>query len=77
MKIDTNLQALLSEAIGRPVADGENVVREDEPAWNSLVHMEFVFMIEDEYGIRFEADELAELSSLAAIAERVEALRAG
>ena len=71
MTIDTTLKALLSETLKRSVGDEENVTRADEPAWNSLLHMELVFMIEDEFGIEFEADEIAELASRAQIAARI------
>lgn len=74
MNIDTTLQALLSEILKRPVGADENVLRADEPGWNSLAHMELVFMVEDEFGIEFEADEIADLVSRAQLAERVGAL---
>ncbi|MEM9379881.1 MAG: acyl carrier protein [Planctomycetota bacterium] len=73
--LDATLGALLSRALGRPVGAGEAVARDDEPGWNSLVHMELVFMLEDEFDVRFEAEEIPELSSRSAIAERVRARR--
>lgn len=73
--LDAILASLLSRALARPVRADEAVAREDEPAWNSLVHMELVFMLEDEFDVRFEAEEIPELASRAAIAERVRARR--
>ena len=73
MKVEDTLQSLLAETLKRSVGTNEDVVRAEEPGWNSLVHMELVFMIEDEFGIEFEPDEIAELTSRCEIAARVEA----
>lgn len=37
------------------------------PAWDSMKHMEIVVGIEDAYGLQFEFDEIAEMSSVGAI----------
>lgn len=49
----------------------------DSPAtiaeWDSVGHLQFMLALEDEFGIQFEASELASLNSVAAIEERVAA----
>ena len=55
---------LLSEILGVPVpAEGE-FLRADCPSWDSLKHIEVVMGFEDEYEVRFSADEMASISSL-------------
>ncbi len=41
--------------------------------WDSLKHIEIVFALEDEMGIRFAEEELAELDSVSDIVERITA----
>lgn len=43
------------------------------PAWDSLGHMSLVMAIEREFGLRFATYEVAELSSLEAIARTIAA----
>ena len=43
----------------------------EEPAWDSLKHIEIMFALEDRCDVRFSQDELASLDRLSAIVERV------
>lgn len=54
----------LATVLGRPIQPGENVERAREPKWDSLLHVEILFTVEGSLGIRFTAEEMAELNSL-------------
>jgi len=59
--------------LGRPVAADDRLVRDDNPDWDSLKHIEVVFALEDALGVTFDAAELGELTdvdSIVAAAER-------
>jgi acyl carrier protein len=59
----------------RPVARSEPVTFGTEP-WDSLRHVELIFSIEDEFGVRFEEAELPNLTSLDALVKAVARLTA-
>jgi acyl carrier protein len=62
----------LAVVLGRPIEPDDPVYRDDQPDWDSLKHIELVFALEDALGIRFEADEIGELTDVASIVERAE-----
>ena len=41
------------------------------PEWDSLSHISLVMALEAEFGIQFEADDLASMTSIAAIRDRL------
>jgi acyl carrier protein len=43
------------------------------PAWDSLQHLSFVLAVEQEFGIRFQPEEIEELTSLRVVAEKIQA----
>lgn len=52
-----------------PDAINPDLKAADEPMWDSLKHMNLVFALEDEFGIRFSDAQLPRLTSVAAIEE--------
>jgi acyl carrier protein len=56
-----------------PGALSMETVPEDVPTWDSLGHMSLVGALEDEFGIRFEVDEIMEMVSVGRIIEIIEA----
>jgi acyl carrier protein len=74
--IANEIRGILSRALKRPVEDGEDVLRVNEPKWDSLKHMEILFSIEDAFDIQYDEDELASLNSLTALVSSVERIRA-
>jgi acyl carrier protein len=69
--VEERIRGIMALVLKRPVGAGENVTRETEPRWDSLRHVELIFSIEDEFGVMFEEDELAELTNLHALVEAV------
>ena len=67
---------LLGFILRRPIADDENPSRATEPGWDSLKHVELVFLIEDHFGMRFLKQEIATLEDARGIEAVVEARRA-
>ncbi len=43
-------------------------------AWDSLAHMELVISIEDHYQIVFDGDQIAEMTSVAAIVRQLQSM---
>lgn len=66
MSVPTRSQAaeLLSEILGVPVPPEGAFLRADCPSWDSLKHLEVVMGFEDEYEVRFSADEMASIASI-------------
>ncbi len=49
--------------------------RGEHEAWNSLKHIEIVFQIEEEFEVKFEEDEIAELFDVKSIVAAVDRVR--
>jgi acyl carrier protein len=58
--------------LGQPVNPG--FCREQQPAWDSLKHIEVVFALEDRFGVRFSEADMPQLDSVSKITQRVEEL---
>ncbi len=74
--IEATAREILSVALGRDIGADERPRRMDEPAWDSLKHIEIVFSIEGAFGVRFSPDEMPLLDSLDAIVAMVGERRA-
>lgn len=46
--------------------------REKEKLWNSLTHIELIIMLENEFNIEFNDEELAQLTTISKIIELME-----
>ena len=65
--IESRVRDVLSIVLERPIADDEYPTRASEPGWDSLKHIEVIFAIEGEFGLRFGSDEMAELDGMESI----------
>lgn len=70
--IDRRIRSTLSLALSVEVPPTGAFIRADNPAWDSLKHVELIFMLEDEFGIQFSEEEFALLDSVESIAKLVE-----
>ena len=59
-----------------PAGKYAELVRGDVPEWDSLKHMELIFVLEDNFGVQFGEDEFASLDSPGAIARSIRKHRA-
>lgn len=61
---EQRLLKIFSRVLEREIPDGESVVRENEPKWDSLKHIELVFAVEDAFSVQFEGETIPHLNSL-------------
>jgi acyl carrier protein len=66
------VRRILGLVLNRQIDEGEDLVRSQESAWDSLKHVEIMFTIEDHFGVQFNAEELAALDSAEALTRAVE-----
>lgn len=72
---EATVRDILATIIKHEIPPGENILRSQEQSWDSLQHMEMVFMLESRFGIRFDAEEVPKLDSTEAIVQLIEAKR--
>lgn len=54
--------------LGRDFEDKDlETLRSDIPEWNSLLHVEIIFLCEDQFKIEFSLEELSNLNSIRAL----------
>lgn len=70
-KTRSEVLRLLGYILGRPVGRQETPSRVAEPAWDSLKHIELMFLLEDHFGIRFSETAMAEMEDVEAIVREV------
>lgn len=63
------VRGVLELALGRRIEPDEEVPQMKEPGWDSVKHIEILFLLEEELGITFAADEIAALDGMRAIVE--------
>ena len=71
-EIEDSVRTVLQTALGRTILPGEEVQRGQEERWDSVRHIEVLFMIEEELGVAFDAEEIAALDSMTAIVDLAE-----
>ena len=62
--IRPRIREVFATALDRPIGPDENVVQTSEVAWDSVKHIEIIFMIEEALGVTFDPAEFAEMTSL-------------
>ena len=65
------LAEIFSAVFKRPIEPDDAVTRDREKAWDSLRHVELVFVVEDAFGVTFPPDVAENLGSLNAFAEAI------
>ncbi|MGO9577750.1 MAG: acyl carrier protein [Terriglobales bacterium] len=71
-EIQAALAELLSITVGRQIGFKEAVTRDLETSWDSLKHVELIFMLEERFGVQFSEQEMAELRSSDRIVQAIE-----
>jgi len=72
LSLRIEIHRLMSFILRRPIGAEENPSRTVEPGWDSLKHIELVFLLEDHFGMRFAEQEIAELEDARGIERLVE-----
>jgi acyl carrier protein len=75
-QVQQEVRQILETVLHRRLAQGENVTRSTEPAWDSLQHVEILLAVEGACDVRFDEDEMGQLDSLDLLVESVERHRA-
>jgi len=70
-QIEKTVLAVLGTVLKIPFPAGTDVRRRDCPKWDSLKHIEIMFILEDELSIEFSEDELAALDSVGCIVDAI------
>lgn len=64
---------MLGYILGRPsMGQQANPSRAAEPDWDSMKHIELMFLLEDHFGVRFSEDEMAEMEDTEGILRALE-----
>jgi acyl carrier protein len=71
-QIQSAVAELLSITVGRSIALLETVSRDSEATWDSLKHIELIFMLEERFGVQFSEEEMAWLRSSDEIVNAIE-----
>lgn len=71
-KVKAAVAELLSISVGRHIAPAESVMRDSEPTWDSLKHVELILMLEEHFGVRFSEEEMVALHSSDEIVDAIE-----
>ena len=74
MTVDRRLQAIFEAVFGPGISELSD---HDSPAtikrWDSLNHVHLILALEAEFGVQFDAGEIADLVSVGAIRQRLSA----
>ena len=76
LSTSSEVRRLLATVLERPVDDAEFLSRASEPRWDSLKHVEIIFLIEDHFGILFAPHDLEALNDIEGIVRAVDARHA-
>jgi len=67
---------ILEHALKTPLAGEEPLSRDHLERWDSLKHIEIMFMLEEEFDVEFSEEELAGLRDIAGIVHALESRHA-
>jgi acyl carrier protein len=65
--IDERLQTVFEEVFDRPLALADNLKATDIEGWDSVMHISLMFGIENEFGLQFSGNQLAEFENIGAL----------
>ena len=75
-QVESEVADLILLVLKLPSGRYTDLVRGDIAEWDSLKHMELIFVLEDRFGVEFAEEEFATLVSPKAIARSIRAHRA-
>jgi acyl carrier protein len=70
-EITRRVETVFIRVFGARTPCAVGLSRLDEPRWSSLKHMELLVGLEREFGIRFDGADATDMTSIAAVVERV------
>lgn len=66
------LTGLAARVLDIPPEQAREARADNTPGWDSLAHLRLLMAVEEEYGVSFSPDEIAELDSVDRIVEALE-----
>jgi acyl carrier protein len=72
VEIQEAVADLLSISLERQVAREESVLRDSDPKWDSLKHVQLVLLLEEHFGVQFSEEEMGALRSSDEIVKAIE-----
>jgi acyl carrier protein len=72
--LNGRLAGLVARVLDLPAADVVEATADSTPGWDSLGHLRLLMAVEEEYGVSFSPDDIAELDSVKRIGDAVERL---
>lgn len=69
-EIESGVAEAFRLALGHEVARG--ATRASEPDWDSLKHMQLIFLMEEKFGMQFSEEEIASLASFQEFVDRLQ-----
>ncbi|SDO85162.1 acyl carrier protein [Paenibacillus sp. yr247] len=63
-EIRSMASAVLSEVLRIPVSADHNIYRSNTEQWDSLKHLELILLLEEEFHVRFSAEQVANINCL-------------
>lgn len=63
--IELRMRKVFAEALRMDAIPAGEILREKEPRWDSLRHVNLIFAIEDEFGVSLTEAEMTAIDSLA------------
>lgn len=70
-EVDREVREVFATVLDRPIEPGADVIRAEEPEWDSLKHIDLMFSVEERFDLQFPQEDLAELNRLSQIVDRV------
>lgn len=74
IEIQEKLLEIFGLVLKKDFSGQSEIVREEEMNWDSLKHLEIIFAVEDELGVRFAEENIPELKALSDFESAVERL---
>lgn len=72
--LDGRLTGLVARVLELPLTQATEARVDNTPGWDSLAHLRLLMAVEEEYGVSFSPDEIAELDSVELIREALDRL---
>jgi acyl carrier protein len=78
LNVDSRVREVVAGVLEVPQSSiGDGFSRDEAPSWDSLAHLRLVSALEEAFGVRFTMQEVGELTSFAAIRQRLSGAAAG
>lgn len=66
------VESIFSEVLNITLSQGENPRRNEMSSWDSLMHMELILCLEEQFHVRFTIREVAAIESLEDLVKIIE-----